>query len=212
MISDVISSVLSAVIGNYLISSFVLGLLVAIVKVLRWKGHRTASVVSGFFVNEFIFYAIGVAFAINFVMHSVFGDYAAKTIGWAQSPFQLELALASLGFAVIAFLVYSRRAQFRAKVGIVVGTAVAGLGDAAGHVYQTVVNADYAINNTGLLLAGDIVINIVGIAFVAWHGVARRSDDAHLTDATTPRAPVRDTESATVAGSTRDFDTTRGTR
>lgn len=187
MISDVISTVLAAVIGNYLISCFVLGLLIAVVKVLRWKGPRTASVVSGFFVNEFVFYALGVAFAINFVMHSVFGDYAAKTIGWSQSPFQLELALASLGFAIVCFLVFSRKAQFRAKVGVVVGAAVSGLGDAAGHVYQMVVNDDYAVNNTGLLLIGDIVINLVGVAFIVWHAVARRSDSVHPTDATTPR-------------------------
>lgn len=183
MISDIISGVLAAVIGNYLISCFVLGLIIAVVKVLRWKGHRSASVVSGIFVNTFIFYALGVAFAINFVMHSFFGNYAAKTIGWAQSPFQLELAFSSLAFAVIAFLVYSRRGQFRAKVGVIVAAVVSGLGDAAGHVYQMVVNDDYAVNNTGLLLIGDITINVVGLVFIIWHGIARRHDTIHPTDA-----------------------------
>lgn len=183
MVSDIISGVLAAVIGNYLISSFVLGLIVAVVKVLRWKGHRSASVVSGIFVNTFIFYALGVAFAINFVMHSVFGDYAAKTIGWAQSPFQLELAFSSLGFALVCFLVYSRKAQFRAKVGVVVAAVIFGFGAAGGHIYQTVANADYAVNNTGLLLIGDITINVVGLVFVIWHGIARRRDAIHPTDA-----------------------------
>jgi hypothetical protein len=185
MISDVISTVLAAVIGNYLISCFVLGLIIAVVKVLRWRGPRTAAVVSGLFLNEFLFYALGVAFAINFVMHSVFGDYAAKTIGWAQSPFQLEVAFSSLAFAVICFLVYSKRAQFRAKVGVIIAAFVSGLGDAAGHVYQMLVNDDYAVNNTGLLLTGDIVINVVGLAFLVWHGVARRRETVHTTDGTT---------------------------
>ncbi|WP_440708964.1 DUF6790 family protein [Herbiconiux sp. YIM B11900] len=187
MISDIISTVLTAVIGNYLISCFVLGLIVAAVKVLRWKGHRSAAVVSGFFVNEFIFYALGVAFTVNFVMHSVFGDYVAKTIGWAQSPFQLELAFSSLGFALVCFLVYSRKAQFRAKVGVIVAAVIFGFGAAGGHIYQTVVNADYAVNNTGLLLIGDIVINVVGLVFVIWHAIARRREPLHSTDATTPR-------------------------
>ncbi|MCS5497427.1 hypothetical protein NY547_09280 [Cnuibacter physcomitrellae] len=192
MISDIISTVLEAVIGNYLISCFVLGLIVAVVEVLRWKGPRTASVISGLFLNEFILYALGVAFAINFVMHSVFGDYAAKTIGWAQSPFQLELALASLGFAIIAFVVCGRRAQFRAKAAVVVAAFVSGLGDAAGHVYQMVVNDDYAVNNTGLLLIGDIVINVVGLALVVWHAVARRHDSRTGTDAAPPRTAAVD--------------------
>ena len=190
MISDVISTVLTAVIGNYLISCFVLGLIVAAVKTARWKGHRSPAVVSGFFVNEFIFYALGVAFTINFVMHSVFGDYAAKTIGWAQSPFQLELAFSSLGFALVCFLVYSRKAQFRAKVGVVAAAVIFGFGAAGGHIYQTVVNADYAVNNTGLLLIGDIVINVVGLVFVIWHAVARRREPVHTTDATTLRGPA----------------------
>lgn len=187
MVTDVISAILSAVIGNYLISCFVLGLIVASAKVLRWKGYRSPTVVSGLFLNEFIFYALGVAFAINFVMHSVFGDYAAKTIGWAQSPFQLELAFSSLGFALVCFLVYSRKAQLRAKVGVVAAAVIFGFGAAGGHIYQTIVNADYAINNTGLLLVGDIVINIVGLAFVIWHAIARRREPMSPTDATTPR-------------------------
>jgi hypothetical protein len=188
MISDVISAVLTAVIGNYLISCFVLGLIVAAVKVLRGKRGRSASVVSGIFLNEFILYALGVAFAVNFVMHSVFGDYAARTIGWAQSPFQLELAFSSLGFAVICFLVYGRRAQLRGKVGVIVAAVIFGFGAAAGHVYQMVVNHDYAVNNTGLLLTGDVVINLVGLAFLIWHVIARRVEGVSLTDAPSARS------------------------
>jgi hypothetical protein len=187
MISDIISTVLSAVIGNYLISCFVIGLLVAAIKVARRKGRRSAAVVSGIFLDEFILWALGVAFTVNFVMHSVFGDYAAKTIGWAQSPFQLELAFSSLGFALICFLVCGRTAQLRAKVGVVVAAVVFGFGAAGGHIYQTVVNADYAVNNTGLLLIGDIVINVVGLAFLIWHAVSRRRESVDGVAVTTPR-------------------------
>ncbi|MEF2976253.1 DUF6790 family protein [Subtercola sp. YIM 133946] len=189
MISDIISTILTAVIGNYLISCFVLGLIVAAVKVLRRAGHHSRAEVSGIFLNEFIFYALGVAFTINFVMHSVFGDYAAKTIGWAQSPFQLELAFSSLGFALICFLVYSRKAQFRAKVGAVAAAVIFGFGAAGGHIYQSVVNNDYAVN-TGLPLIGDIVINVVGLVFVIWHAISRRSEPVHSTDAITSRVTV----------------------
>ena len=107
-------------------------------------------------------------------MHSVFGDFAAKTIGWAQSPFQMELALSSLGVGVMAFLLYSPRRAFRGKVALVIATVIFGWGAALGHVYQMVVNHDYAVNNTGLLLWPDIVINAVGLAFVLWHARALR--------------------------------------
>ncbi|MCP3425859.1 hypothetical protein NBM05_07530 [Rothia sp. AR01] len=175
MISTVISDVLSAVIGNYMTSCFVLGLLVAAVRVARLREGRTASAVSGIFLDTFLLYGLGVAMAINFVMHSVFGDFAARTIGWAQSPFQLELALSSLAFALVAIMAYGRGAQLRAKAAVVIGAVIFGLGAAGGHIYQSVVNHDYAVNNTGLLLVSDIAINLIGLAFLVWHAAARRS-------------------------------------
>ena len=53
-------------------------------------------------------------------MHSVFGDYAAATIGWAQSPFQLELAMSSLGIGVMAFILGRRGAPLIGKVALVI--------------------------------------------------------------------------------------------
>ena len=84
-----ISHIIAAIIGNYLTSAFVLGLIVAVVQVWRLARPRTAAEVSGIFLSTFLLYGIGIAQILNFVMHSFFGDYAAKTIGWAQSPFQL---------------------------------------------------------------------------------------------------------------------------
>ena len=115
---------------------------------------------------------------VNFVMHSVFGDFAAKTIGWAQSPFQMELALSSLGVGVMAFLLYSERSAFRGKVALVIATVIFGWGAALGHIYQMVVNHDYAVNNTGLLLYSDILINAVGLVFMLWHARALRRTTA----------------------------------
>jgi hypothetical protein len=191
MIEDIVAGSIRAVLANYMDSCFVLGLIVAGAQVWRWKGRRTAAVVSGIFLNAFLLYAIGIAMVINFVMHSVFGDYVASTIGWAQSPFQLELALASLSIGIIAIVVHTRTGQFRAKVAVVVGMVVFGLGAAAGHVYQMLVNDDYAVNNTGLLLISDIGITLFGLALVIWHAAARRRETWRTMDAAdTPQHPV----------------------
>jgi len=64
---------------------FVVGLIVAAVRIPRMRGDRTPVAVSGTLLNTFVFWAIGCAQVVNFVMHSVFGDFAAKTIGWAHS-------------------------------------------------------------------------------------------------------------------------------
>ena len=185
--SGPITETIAFLIGNYMTTLFVVGLIVAAVRILRLRGERSPIGVSGILLNTFVFWAIGCAQVVNFIMHSAFGDYAAKTIGWAQSPFQLELALSSLGFGVMAFLLYSERSAFRGKVALVIATVIFGWGAALGHIYQMVANHDYAVNNTGLLLYSDIAINAVGLAFVLWHAWALRQttaeDVAARTDA-----------------------------
>jgi hypothetical protein len=181
-----IAATIAFLIGNYMTTLFVVGLIVAAVRILRMRDNRSPVAVSGTFLNTFVFWAIGCAQVVNFVMHSVFGDYAAKTIGWAQSPFQMELALSSLGVGVMAFMLYSERSAFRGKVALVIATVIFGWGDALGHVYQMVANHDYAVNNTGLLLFSDIAINAVGLAFVLWHaGALRRATTAAALPART---------------------------
>jgi hypothetical protein len=181
-----IAAAIAALIGNYMTTLFVVGLIVAGVKVLRQR--RGPGSVSGTFLNSFVFWAIGCGQVVNFVMHSVFGDFAAKSIGWAQSPFQMELALSSLGVGVMGFILASKNSAFRGKVALVVATVIFGWGAALGHVYQMVVNHDYAVNNTGLLLFSDIAINAVGLAFVIWHAVALRR--APATEIVRTDAPV----------------------
>jgi hypothetical protein len=180
-----IAEIIAFLIGNYMTTLFVVGLIVAAVKVLRLRRERSSVAVSGTLLNAFVFWAIGCAQVVNFIMHSVFGDFAAKSIGWAQSPFQLELALSSLGIGVMAFLLYSDRNPFRSKAALVIATVIFGWGAALGHVYQIVVDHDYAVNNTGLLLFSDIAINAVGLVFVLWHAWALRQ--ARTTDHATVR-------------------------
>ncbi|MET0866140.1 MAG: DUF6790 family protein [Nakamurella sp.] len=169
-----IANTIAALIGNYMTTCFVVGLIVAAIQTYRRRGRLDSSLVSALFLNSFILWAIGVAQAVNFVMHSVFGDFAAETIGWAQSPFQLELAFSSLGIAVMAFILHGRTTQLRAKVALIAATAVFAYGAAGGHIYQMVANSDYAKNNSGLLLVMDVVIASAGIALASWHAAARR--------------------------------------
>jgi hypothetical protein len=170
----VLRGVIAALVGNYMTTFFIVGLVVGAIQVATHSGHRRSRLVSGLMLNSFVLFAIGCAQAVNFLMHSVFGDLAARSIGWAQSPFQLELAFSSLGVAAMAFILHGRRAQFRGKVAVVIATAIFAYGAAGGHVYQMLVNHDHAPNNTGLLLVMDLVIPTVGLVLVIWHGVSLR--------------------------------------
>jgi hypothetical protein len=174
-----ISSIIAAILGNYLTSAFVLGLIVAAVQIWRLN-RRTAADVSGIFLNTYLLYGIGIGQILNFAMHSFFGDYAAKTIGWAQSPLQLELAFASLGLGIAAIIVHGKRADLPGKLAIVLAVSIFGYGAAGGHIYQMIAQHDYAANNTGLLLIMDVIMSTLGIVFVIWHAIARTSPASEL--------------------------------
>jgi hypothetical protein len=169
-----ISHVIAAIVGNYLTSVFVLGLIVAGFQAGRLRRPRTAAAVSGIFLSTYLLYAVGIGQILNFVMHSFFGAYAAKTIGWAQSPFQLELAFCSLGLGVAAILLHGRNRELISQLAIVAMFAIFGYGAAGGHIFQTVAHHDHAVNNGGLLLVMDFVIPTVGLLFVSWTAIARR--------------------------------------
>jgi hypothetical protein len=50
------------------------------------------------------FWTVGALYFYNAVFHIFFGQLAAHYIGWEDNPFQLEVGMASLGFAVVGFL------------------------------------------------------------------------------------------------------------
>jgi hypothetical protein len=97
-------------------------------------------------------------------MHSVFGAMSARFIGWADSPFQFEVATASLGFAVVAFVAAWR--SFDMRLAAVIGPAIFLLGAAAGHIYQMITVHNFAPGNAGVIFYMDILIPLFGFALL----------------------------------------------
>jgi hypothetical protein len=165
----VIAETIKFLLVNFTITLFVLGLVAAAIRIARRRGVRSPGLVSGALLNWFLFFSIGVSYAWNFVVHSVFGEFSATVIGWPQSPFQLEVAFASLGFALVGFLAFSRRADLRVKFAAVLGVTPFLWGAAGGHVYQLVVNGNHTAGNAGIILWTDILLPVFGLAAVYAH-------------------------------------------
>jgi hypothetical protein len=108
-----------------------------------------------------VFWAIGVSYLYNFVMHGFFGKMSAAFIGWADSPFQFEVATASLGFSVVGFIAAFR--SFDLRLAAIVGPSFFMLGAAAGHAYQMVTEHNFAPGNAGVVFYMDIVIPLFGL-------------------------------------------------
>ncbi|MBS0233894.1 MAG: hypothetical protein JSR99_10455 [Proteobacteria bacterium] len=156
MIAEFIRFILS----NFTLTFLVIGLLFSLVAILRAPKPVTAAVVVEKLISWHVFWAIGVCFLYNFVMHSIFGKTAAAFIGWADSPFQFEVGTASLGFSIVGFLAAFR--SFDLRLAAIVGPAFFALGAAVGHVYQMVTEHNFAPGNAGVIFYLDILIPLFG--------------------------------------------------
>lgn len=157
--------IITFALSNFPLTFTVIGLFVAAVAVMRLPRSRPDGAAAEIFLRWFMFFAIGVTYFYNFVCHVFFGDMSAKFIGWAQSPFQAEVGLASLGYAVLGFM--SFRPHRALRVGTVAAVACFMWGAAVGHVYQIMTAHNFAPGNAGGMLWYDVFLPLLGF-FLLW--------------------------------------------
>ena len=148
------------VLGNFTLTFLVTGLIASGVALLRAPKPLATPVVVEALFAYFLLFSIGFGFLYNFVMHTFFGEMAARFIGWEDSPFQAEVGFASLGFAVVGFLAFRR--SFDLRLAAVVGPAIFLLGAAGGHLHQITAARNFAPGNAGVIFYTDILIPLVG--------------------------------------------------
>ena len=106
--------------------------------------------------SYFLLFSIAIANFYNFVLHVFFGKMTAAFIGWEDSPFQLEVGFASLGFAAVGLLAF--KGSFDMRLAAVLGPACFLWGAAAGHVYQMIAAHNFAPGNAGVIFYSDILV------------------------------------------------------
>ena len=163
-VQEAITIAIKFVLANYSLTFFTIGLMVATVAIARAPKPISKRVVVEKLLSWYVIFAVGINFLYNFVMHSVFGAMSARFIGWADSPFQFEVATASLGFAVVAFVAAWR--SFDMRLAAVIGPAIFLLGAAAGHIYQMITVHNFAPGNAGVIFYMDILIPLFGFALL----------------------------------------------
>jgi hypothetical protein len=91
--------------------------------------------------------------------HLFYADQVAESIGWAPgSPFQREIGFSDLAWGVMGLLCIRMRGTFREA--FVLGTWIFLWGAAGGHIYEMIAEDNFARNNSGLLLAIDILLPV----------------------------------------------------
>jgi hypothetical protein len=150
--------------SNFTLTFLAVGLIASGVALMRAPRPLTAPAVVEALFAYFLLFSIGFSFLYNFVMHTFFGEMAARFIGWEDSPFQAEVGFASLGFAVVGFLAF--RGSFDLRLAAVVGPALFLLGAAGGHLYQMITAGNFAPGNAGVIFYTDILIPIISFVLL----------------------------------------------
>lgn len=150
--------------SNFTLTFFVVGLIAAFIALLRRPKPWTRPVVVEAVLSWFLFFALGVTFLYNFVMHVFFSEMAASFIGWQTSPFQKEVGFASLGFSLVGFL--ASRGGPGMRLAAILAPACFLWGAAIGHVIQMVEAHNYAPGNAGVIFYTDIFIPLIGFVLL----------------------------------------------
>jgi hypothetical protein len=150
--------------SNSFLTLLIAGLAAALIAIARKPDGFTRANVAEALLAYFVLFAIGISYLYNFVMHSVFGEMTAQYIGWADSPFQLEVAFASLGFAAVGF--YAFKNTLSVRLAAILGPALFLWGAAGVHLYEMITAGNFAPGNAGSVFYTDIISPIIGFALV----------------------------------------------
>ena len=102
-----------------------------------------------------LFLFVGLLGVYTFAFHCFWPDFAAKGIGWANSPFQWEVGIANAAFGVLGLLSLKATKPFR--LATVIAVSVWLWGDAFGHIYQMVIAGNFAPGNAGPWFWTDVI-------------------------------------------------------
>lgn len=139
-------------------------LLVLIIGLLSHKTYRQGGVqlLANKMLKWYFFWCLGFYSLMGSIYHVGFPNFTAAQIGWAPSPFQYEVGVANAVFMVLGFCAFKIQTR-HFQLATLIGFCVWFWGDAAGHIYQMLVNHNTAAYNSGLTLYSDIYLPIVGV-------------------------------------------------
>jgi hypothetical protein len=142
---------------------------------IRVKNHQGTQA-----IETFLMWQIGVGFGLGYIYagmgHLFVADKVAESIGWpVGSPFQREVGMwdAAMGIVGLLCLKFRDTGFWTATV---IGAGIFSVSAGFGHVYEMVVNGNYAPNNAGPVMYMDILYPVFLIALL-WMSHRKRSEE-----------------------------------
>jgi len=150
---------------NFTLTLLIIGFLASLISLIN-KKSMTKPVIAQALFSYFLLFSIGVSYLYNFVMHCIFGNYTAAFIGWAQSPFQFEVGMVSLGISITGFIAFQANHSFRAAT--IIPPVIFLWGAASGHIYQMVMQHNFAPGNAGTVFWTDVFIPVIALVLLSF--------------------------------------------
>ncbi len=151
---------ISFVLKNFAFVMTIFALLLGLVRIAESKDRSKSDI----FLGYLFFFAVGLSGIWGFIFHAFFPDMAATFIGWQNSPFQFEVAVANLGMGVVGIFGLSATKPYR--IAGMLFTACFLWGAAFGHVVQMLKSSNFAPGNAGLIFYNDLLLPVLLIAFL----------------------------------------------
>lgn len=170
-----VANIIKFLLSNFTLTFFVIGVICSLISIYRHRSNATKAFVVEAFFRYYCLWALGITSIYNAVMHIVFHKMAAGFIGWADSPFQLEVGVASLGMGIVGVICFKK--YFGMRLALVIMSSVFLWGAAGGHFYQIAQTHNYAPGNTGIMLWSDLITPILSITLLLMSYASTKKED-----------------------------------
>jgi len=152
------------ILSNFTLTFFVIGVIGSLVAIYRHRNELTKALTTELIFKYYCFWAQGICWSYNGIVHIIFHKMAAGFIGWADSPFQQEVGFASLGMGLVGLVAFKQ--NFGLRLALTISTATFLWGAAAGHIYQIITANNHADGNSGIMLWTGILMPFISIGLL----------------------------------------------
>ncbi len=161
------------------ITLVILVIVVSVTHIGLMRRPRNVTNILGIVLRYLFIFVVAFSGFIACLGHTLRANDVAQQIGWpAGNPFQFEVAVANLAFAVLGLLTIWFRGSFWLAAAI--GYAVFMTGAGVVHIHQLIATGNRAPLNAGAtLLTADFVVPLILLVLVIIH---RRLTYGHATN------------------------------
>lgn len=172
-------SLIKIILSNFTLTFFVIAIICSLVSIFRHKGELTRSRIVEAIFKYYCFWVQGICWIYNGMMHIIFHKMAAGFIGWADSPFQLEVGVASLGMGIVGLIAIKK--NFGLRLALIINSSVFLWGAALGHIYQIMIADNHTAGNAGLMLWSDFLIPVISIILLSFSYATSKAEKLHYS-------------------------------